>query len=163
MSTGKREERRGFFVVLLVVAVVVWGYNLRLLFAGAASEGPDASPGQAMPPPPRAPEAASTVRGAYEGDFRDPFAPPSLARPAPPPPAPAREAPGLAPAEPPPLRLSGVVGETAIVGGRERYRLRGTGGGAGGGRPAQGGAFGLGRLRVRGAALRSKATGLGPS
>ena len=124
MKTSKApKQKRMFFYMLLVLCLGIWGYALFQMGGGLYGDeegisAPMATPIAVHRPGPAPVTASTTVR--YDSSFRDPFAPPAALfarttkaprqqnKPLPEPKQPAAPT-------PPPVTLSGIVGETALL------------------------------------------------
>ena len=121
MSAVEEKKTKGmFFFALLCACLGVWGYVFYQIAHGF-SQMEDPFEALSLTPSlelvsssaPRRPGPAAL----YNGDFRDPFAPPAALF-APPPSSPRRRV-KPPPPEPPPFLLSGVVDETALLHGED--------------------------------------------
>ena len=123
-TSNAPKQKRTFFYMLLVLCLGIWGYALFQMGGGLYGDEEGISAPMTTPIPVRRSEPAPVTASAevrYDSSFRDPFAPPAalftlttkaLARQNKPPPEPKQ--PAAAPT-PPPLTLSGIVGETALL------------------------------------------------
>ena len=120
MDLEERKTKGMFFFALLCACLGVWGYVFYQIAHGF-SQMEDPFEALSLTPSlelvsssaPRRPGPATL----YNGDFRDPFAPPAALF-APPPSSPRRRV-KPPPPEPPPFLLSGVVDETALLHGED--------------------------------------------
>lgn len=119
MSAVEEKKMKGLlFYALLCVCLGVWGYVFYQV-AHSFSQVEDPFEAVSLPlslelvssPPLR----RSGPAPLYSGDFHDPFAPPAALFAAPP----SRSRSKPSPPEPPPLSLSGIVDETALLRGKD--------------------------------------------
>ena len=118
MKTERQGRRGPLFYALLCAVIGIWSYVI--VQVARSLGGPDMTVAAAPAPAPTQPIAVPTAReeaAVYIADFRDPFDSP-LRQQAPPP---TPEEPEAAPTQPqppnrpPPLALSGVIGDTAML------------------------------------------------
>ena len=116
-----KTSRGALFYTLFFACLSVWGYVLYQVAHGLGQMDDAAGWAPLVTPSPRIdtviPSARHRAHTPYEGDFRDPFQLPGgvLERRSRPP----RPLAEPAPPDPPPLVLTGVVDETALLRGRD--------------------------------------------